>query len=206
MSLIPSTVCRRCHREYPSIRSRCPYCGTKRPREVKRAVPESDSAVRGTAAAKRAGEDVNWQMLIGGILLLAIVAAVITIVSVNVGARVDDTATLANVSEVEPEATAIPTPTPTPTATPVPTPPVTSVVITLWGSETKGFAEDVGDEFDLDATAFPVNEDVEIEWSSSDDSIVSVDQDGVVKLLSSGYCQVFARAGGVEASIDIWVR
>ena len=46
----------------------------KKPREVKRSLPESDSAVKGTAAARQAAQDTNWQLIIGGVLLLLVLA------------------------------------------------------------------------------------------------------------------------------------
>lgn len=205
MSLIPNTVCTRCHRQFPSFRSRCPYCGTKKPREVRRAVPESDSAVKRTEASRRAAEDVNWQMLIGGILLLLIIAAVITLVSVSVQGRISDTKTVEDtLPNIAPETTAVPAPTATPTPTPEPTAPVTSVIITFLGAEEPGFAESVGSVVDLDATAYPINEDVTIEWRSSNEEIATVDQDGVVTLVGTGSCVIYAKAGGYEAKCDVW--
>ena len=84
MSLIPNTTCRRCHRQFPAYRNRCPYCGTKKVREVRSATPETDSAVPGTQAARSAVEAVNLQTLIGCVLLLAVIVATIFLVSSGV--------------------------------------------------------------------------------------------------------------------------
>ena len=212
MSLIPNTVCRRCHREYPSIRGRCPYCGTKKPREVKRSMPESDSAVRGTEAARQAAESMNWQMLIGGVLLLCVIAAVIAIVSVNLSTKVSETEAIARAeaqeAQIAAETTAIPAPTPTPTPSPTPKPAITSISITYGGRDmSEGFMEPAGVQIDLDAQVYPLTEDAEITWTSSDESVAVVDEDGVVTVVgSSGSCIITATAGAVSATCPVWAR
>ena len=212
MSLIPNTVCRRCHREYPSIRGRCPYCGTKKPREVKRSVPESDSAVKGTESARQAAESMNWQMLIGGILLVCVIAAVIAIVSVNVGARVSETESAARAEEqlaqIAAETTAVPAPTPTPTPSPSPTPAITSISLTFQGRDmSSGFMEPAGTQIQLIATTYPLSDDVEVTWSSTDESVAVVDSTGLVTVTgSSGTCTIIASVGSVTASCPVWAR
>lgn len=212
MSLIPNTVCRRCHREYPSIRGRCPYCGTKKPHEVKRSMPESDSAVRGTEAARQAAESMNWQMLIGGVLLICVIAAVIAIVSVNLKSKVDATETAARAeaqaAQIAAETTAVPAPTPTPTPSPTPKPAITSISITYGGRDmSEGFMEPAGSQIDLDAQVYPLTEDAEITWTSSDESVAVVDDDGVVTVVGSGgSCVITATAGAVSATCPVWAR
>lgn len=212
MSLIPNTVCRRCHREYPTIRGRCPYCGTKKPREVKRSVPESDSAVRGTEAARQAVESMNWQMLIGGVLLVCVIAAVIAIVSVNLKAKVDETEAVAKAeaqaAQIAAETTAIPAPTPTPTPSPTPKPAITSISIIYGGRDmSEGFMEPAGVQIDLDAQVYPLTEDYEVTWTSSDESVAVVDDDGVVTVVGSGgSCIITATAGAVSATCPVWAR
>jgi len=212
MNLIPNTVCRRCHREYPSIRSRCPYCGTKKPREVKRSMPESDSAVRGTEAARQAAENMNWQMLIGGVLLICVIAAVIAIVSVNLKAKVDATETAAKAdaqaAQIAAETTAVPAPTPTPTPSPTPKPAITSISITYGGRDmSEGFMEPAGSQIDLDAQVYPLTEDAEITWTSSHESVAVVDDEGVVTVVGSGgSCVITATAGAVSATCPVWAR
>lgn len=211
MSLIPNTVCRRCHREYPSIRSSCPYCGTKKAREVRRTLPESDSAVKGTAAARQAAQDTNWQLIIGGVLLLLVLAAVISIVSVGVSNHVSDTEVIAkaeDVPQIAAETTAVPAPTPTPTPSPTPTPAVTSITITLagGGSLPDGFMEERGSVIYLEATCYPITEGVTVAWSSTNENCATVDQDGVVTI-TGGYgtsCDIVASVGAVEARCPVW--
>lgn len=214
MSIMPNTVCQRCHRKYPSVRSRCPYCGTRKPREVKRSVPESDSTVRGTAAARRRKEDVNWQMLISGILLLCIIAAVITIVSVNVKEKVGDSPA-ASPEEmqgglVNTDTTAIPSPSATPTATPEPTTPITKIEIQYYGAVKPDFMESKGTQVQLEAVIYPITtENPPAEWYSSDESIATVDDTGLVTVVgeSGQVCDIVAKApNGMEAKCRVYVR
>lgn len=217
MSLIPNTVCRRCHREYPVYRGKCPYCGTKKPREVKRAVPESDSAVRGTAAASEAAESMKWQMLIGGILLICVIGAVIAIVSVNMSKRVKETESAevaqAEIAQIAAETTAIPAPTAVPTPSPTPAPVVTSIAIYEQGGgqvdgADRGFMEVAGTRVQLVAQAYPLIENVEVTWSSTDESCATVDENGLVTVVG-GYgtsCEIIASVGSVTARCPVWGR
>ncbi len=214
MNILPNTVCRRCHREYPSLRGRCPYCGTKKPREVKSPLPESDSAVRGTEAARKAVEAMNWQLLIGGILLVCVIAAVIAIVSVNLSERVELTESAARaeaqLAQIAAETTAVPAPTATPTPSPSPTPTVNSLAIYEQGGgqvdgAERGFMEPAGTQVQLVAQAYPLM-DVEVTWTSTDESVATVDENGLVTILG-GYgtsCSIIASVGSVEAVCPVW--
>lgn len=189
MSFIPNTTCRRCHRQYPAFRGRCPYCGTKKTKEVRSAVPETDSAVPGTRAARSAAEAVNWQMLIGGVLLLAVIISTLVMVSVNIGRDVNDQQSVQNsqnqqgqqgTQDQPPSAFPALTPTPEPTNTPAPS--IQTVQITWYANQTvsdysgMSFGARKGDVyqnfkvswFPIDVVAIPV-------WSSSDENVVTVD-------------------------------
>ena len=201
MSLIPNTTCQRCHRSYPSFRSRCPHCGMKKP-AVQRTIPEADTTVRGSDSARRQTEQVNWQMLIGGILLVCVIVAVIAIVSVNVKSHVDETVPGSAVAAPEGALapTAIPTPTAAPTPSPTPPPVVTSLTIMYGTSTIDDFTEPVGTSVDLDATPYPLGLDVTVTWSSTDESVATVDQDGIVTIVGTGACEIIAEAGGSTAT------
>lgn len=212
MSLIPKTTCGRCHRQYAATRGSCPYCGEKKPREARRTVPEADSAVRGTAASARAAESLNWQMLFGTVLVIAVLAAVIVIVSIGVGNNMAETAeveTQVPGQRVEADnipsaaATAVPTPTMAPTPVPTPTPQVLSISITCWDADMPGFTQRVGDEVQLDMLIFPIDSDAEITWSSTDESVAVVDQTGLVTLVGPGNCYIKVSAGGLEDSCQV---
>lgn len=210
MSILPETTCERCHRRYSSVRMSCPYCGHKKEKEARRTVPEADSAVRGTTASARTAENLNWQMLFGTILVVAILAVVIIIVSIGVGKNVEETAALEPAQQQTTQrqdgdnnlpaaaATAVPTPTAAPTPVPSATPPVSMLSITFLGGDMEGFTEQVGDEIQLDALKFPVDATVPVTWSSTDESVATVDDTGLVTLVGTGNCYIVASAGGIE--------
>lgn len=199
MNLIPNTTCRRCHRPYPSYKSRCPYCGTKKERETRRAAPPADSAVKGTEAARNEAENINWQMMIGGVLLACIMIVTIVIVSSTVKSYVPSDDTTADA-----EATPLTEITPVPTATAEPSPSPTPITVTsitiIYGSTTMAdFTEGAGVQIDLDAQVYPADQSIEVTWTSSDESVATVDQDGVVTMISSGAATITASAGGLQA-------
>lgn len=169
---------------------------------VQRAVPEADSMVRDSDAARRQTQNVNWQMLIGGILLICIIVAVIAIVSVNIKSHVDETtpgsAAVAPEEAIAP--TAIPTPTAEPTPSPTPPPVVTSLTIMFGTNTISDFTEAVGSKIDLDATPYPLGLDVTVTWSTTDESVATVDQEGVVTITGTGACEIIAEAGGSTAT------
>lgn len=211
MSVLPQTVCRRCHRKYPSLRGRCPYCGYKNEKEPRRAVEPSDSAVKGSEASKRARESLNWQVLMGGILIVLVIVAMIAVISVNMQGRVDDTVTMEEPEEapdVQLETTPVPNPTPSPSPSPTPAPTVTSVQITFYGVDEPGFMEGTGTQVPLEAVWYPANIDAEVVWSSSDDSVATVDENGLVTVVgtSGQTCVIYATVGGVSDACDVWVR
>ena len=182
MSVIPKITCRRCGREYSGLRSRCPYCGTGRSRSAERIPLRTSSENAGTPAAEHAAVNTKWQMLFGGILLLAVVAAVIVLITVSLNASqnppsVAEPTPPATVSSAAPVAT--PTPTPEPTPTPTPTPSVTSITITFLGSKRTEFAAKVGDEVPLSTTIYPAGGNQTVTWSSKDESIATVSDKGV---------------------------
>ena len=211
MSLIPQTTCRRCHRKYSKLRPHCPYCGYKNEKEAPRAVPESDSVVKGSEASRKAKEAVSWQLLIGAILIVLVVVAMIAVISVDMSGRIDETVTIgsdAEMPDVEVETTPVPNPTPSPTPSPTPAPTVTSVQITFYGVDEPGFMEGPGTEVPLEASWYPANIDAEVVWSSSDESVATVTEDGVVTVVGSSgqQCVIYATVGGVSDACDVWVR
>lgn len=199
MSLISNITCQRCHRQYPSFRSRCPHCGMEKPETAQRPVPTADSAVKGSEASRKAAENINWQMLIGGILLVCIIVSVIAIVSVNVNKHLETTpGSSGDVPAESVAATAIPTPTAAPTPSPTPPPVVTSLMIMYGDREMTDFTEPVGSEVQLKASVYPLDSDVEIQWSSSDEEVATVSEDGLVTITGPGACTIEAVAGGIR--------
>lgn len=208
MSVIPKITCRRCGREYSGLRSRCPYCGTSRKKSAERIPLRTSSENAGTPAAEHAAVNTKWQLLFGGILLIAVVAAVIVLITVSLNAEKNSSAAVdptppATVSSAAPVTT--PTPTQTPTPTPTPTPSVTSVTITFLGSKRTEFAAKVGDEVQLSATVYPTGTDQTVTWSSKDESVAKVSDKGVVTGVGKGTTTITAECGGVKADCTVYI-
>ncbi len=196
MNIVPNTTCRRCHRQYPSFRSRCPYCGAKKTKTVRTAVPETDSAVPSTPAAKSAAEAVNMQMIIGAVLLLAVIVLTIVIVSANVSRDVKEAEQIQTQLEIESQTTPVPPPTATPSPSPTPARQITKVSIS--GQEYQPGHEYNGDTFyarvgnaDYHFTVSWYPQDVMCtpEWSSNNEEVATVEgsgADGYIKIVGPG--------------------
>lgn len=61
-----------------------------------------------------------------------------------------------------------------------------------------------GASLQLEATVMPAQEDQV--WSSSDETVATVDQDGVITPVSAGTCEVYLTAGGVKATCKVTVN
>ena len=202
MSVIPKITCWRCGREYSGLRSRCPYCGTSRSRSAERIPLRTSSENAGTPAAEHAAVNTKWQMLFGGILLIAVVAAVIVLITVSLNAGKNASAS----AEPTPPATvSSAAPVTTPTPTPTPTPSVTSITITFLGSKRTEFAAKVGDEVPLSTTIYPTGGDQTVTWSSKDESIATVSDKGVVTGVGKGTTTITAECGGVKADCTVYI-
>ena len=118
MALIPQVTCRRCGEKYSAMRRRCPKCSTRRVQNSRRAPGTTPSAVKGTAANKRAGDNRKWQFIFGAILIVAIIAALIVMITVSLDNADNPNAPVMPTPPAE--VSAAPTPTPTPTPTPHP--------------------------------------------------------------------------------------
>lgn len=202
MSVIPKITCRRCGREYSGLRSRCPYCGTSRKKSAERIPLRTSSANAGTPAAEHAAVNTKWQLLFGGILLIAVVAAVIVLITVSLNAEKNSSAA---VDPTPPATVSSAAPVTTPTPTPTPTPSVTSVTITFLGSKRTEFAAKVGDEVQLSATVYPTGTDQTVTWSSKDESVAKVSDKGVVTGVGKGTTTITVECGGVKADCTVYI-
>ena len=141
-------------------------------------------------------------MLFGGILLIAVVAAVIVLITVSLNAGKNASAS----AEPTPPATvSSAAPVTTPTPTPTPTPSVTSITITFLGSKRTEFAAKVGDEVPLSTTIYPTGGDQTVTWSSKDESIATVSDKGVVTGVGKGTTTITAECGGVKADCTVYI-
>ena len=204
MGFIPEITCRRCGNKYSAIHSRCPSCGAPRKQPAAGRAPaaapdqsaqpgqSAPSAERRPASGKPAGgraaalfsSNTKWQFIFGCILIVLVIVAVIVLISASLG------------------------PASKPVETPEPTIPVTSVSITFLGSPLKEFTQRIGaDPLQLKADVYPVEAvtTAKLEWRSSDDSIITVDETGLVTAVGPGWAEVIAECGGIAASCKVWV-
>jgi ribosomal protein L37E len=209
MGMIPQVICRRCGEKYSAARRRCPKCGTRRVQNSRRAPGTTPDAVKGTAANRRAGENRKWQLIFGAILIVAIIAALIVMITVSLENADNPNAPVLPTAPAE--VTAVPTPTPTPSPTPTPTPEITSVSMSSpYASPCTEFAFQVGQTITLTGSHFPMTVSAEYQWSSSDSSIASVtaNENGscTVTAVSAGTVKITLECYGKTAECTVYVR
>ena len=169
MSVIPQVKCRRCGESFSALRSRCPNCGTRRVSQSSRTPAPTPSTVKGTAAYERAETNTRWQMIFGLILVVAVILAVIVMVSTSLNGLDNQSGKGSNnniVATPTPTVNLAPTVEPPPTPTPTPTPTVEGINIQCFGTDVK------------QATVLPMEvfttENTRITWKSSDESLFMV--------------------------------
>lgn len=202
MGFIPEITCRHCGKKFSAIHNRCPNCGTRRIKQTNRSTPTTASAKSGTAAYARANTNAKWQFIFGCILVAAVILAVIVLITSSLGP-----AKPVETPEPSIEVTT-PPPTPVPTDPPTPTIPVTSVAITFLGSPVTEFTQRVEwAPIDLNADVYPTDAltTATVKWRSSDESVATVDVDGIVTAVGSGECEIIAECGGVATKCNVLV-
>ena len=163
MSFIPRVTCRRCGRQFSGMRGRCPYCGTRRVRQSERVPGPTPGEDMSTPSGQRAAVNARWQLIFGAILLVAVILAVVVLISMslNSGGVTKPSPTV----PVVPSANELTDPTVPPTATPTPTPTPTIESVTIYyGSAT--------------ASIWPMTVEIPAEaivWESSDPNVVKVE-------------------------------
>ena len=183
MGMIPRVICRRCGRQFSGVRARCPYCGTRRIKQSDRVPAPTPGENPGTPAGQRASVNTRWQMVFGGILVAAVILAVIVLVSVSLnGTGLERESAPPSAPPVE---SAPPTATPTPPPTVTPTPTITSLEIYYAGS---AMNEDVtfnladGNVVTLTAGIWPALDgevlDGNVVWSVSDPEMAELQVEG----------------------------
>ena len=201
MGLLKKTICPKCGEEYSVLRADCPYCGTRQQKPSARTPQSSDAMRKGTTASARAEVNTRWQMIFGLCLVAAVIVAVIVLITTTINGDYQ-------IAAAAPSAEETLTPTPTPTATPTPTPAVESITITFLGQviENSQFSTNVGNTTQLGATVYPLDVEGAVEWSSSDESILTVDQNGLVTAVGSGWASVVARCYGAASECKVLVK
>lgn len=183
MSLIPEVKCRRCGERFSSLRSRCPNCGTRRVVQSSRTPSATPGTVSGTASYERAASNTRWQMIFGLILVVAVILAVIVMVSTSLNgtdvsvSKPGKTAVEPTLAPAEPSVEPIPTPTPTP-------PPTVEVLqIRYNDTEKDDITMPPGEVLTLNAYVSPLTITDKVKWSIDDPDeeyfVVTVDpEDG----------------------------
>lgn len=205
MSVIPEVKCRRCGESFSALRSRCPNCGTRRVAQSGRTPAATPGTVKGTAAYERAETNTKWQMIFGLILVVAVILAVIVMVTArpdgldNPGTQGKGTITAPTPSPTQdPSTIIIEPPTPSPTPTPVPD----SVKVFFFEDEKEEFTEAVGEVVKLKAVAYPVDQfpNATFKWSVNDESVIKLTVSDDTK-----ECEVLClkhQPGGVTLTVE----
>jgi hypothetical protein len=204
MGLIPKTICPKCGTEYSALKADCPNCGARKQTPGTRATSSSDAVRKGTAANMRAEIDSRWQLVLGLCLVAAVIIGVIVLIMTTIKGDYDVTA--AETPSVIVSET--PSPSTTPSPTPTPTPAVTSLTITFLGKElaNQEFTEKVGDMVQLNVTINPLQIEGPVTWTSSDETIVSVDAKGLVTGVGKGWASVQVQCYGATAKCKVYVK
>ena len=184
MALFKEIKCPRCDRRYSSIRRRCPHCGARKNRGGKR-------AASGTQ---------RWQLIVGTIVLIAILVAVIVLVSTSLSRNPEQSDRYSPSPDTEGGINSV-TPSPSPSLLPSPTPsPSPTPTVTAIALNREDFTLfNVGDTFQMEATLSPATTEATVEWMSMDESVCTIDENGVVTAVDRGTTTVVATAGAARA-------
>lgn len=201
MGLIKKTICPKCGQEYSVLRAECPYCGTRFRDKSARTSQSTDAVRKGTSAAAKAEVNTKWQLVFGACLVLAVIVAVIVLVSTSIEGKYEVAAPSPTPSETV-------TPTPTPTPTPEPTPTVESLTITFLGQPIANnqFSAGIGSSTQLGVSIYPVEIEGPVEWSSSEETIATVDDTGKVTAVGAGWVTIVARCYGQATQCEVLVH
>lgn len=211
MSMIPEVKCRRCGETFSSMRSRCPNCGTRRVTQSTRTPGTTPGTVKGTVSYERAETNTKWQMIFGLILVVAVILAVIVMVSTSLDSAdtvvSKATAPIAVTNNV-PQIEAAPTPSPTPTPT------LERIEIKNYENTLTEFSMRLSNNEVVKLTAVPYPmtvEGVKFTWSVSDDSVLQLTpsedtQSCDVAIIGTinGGVRLTVSAFGVEQTIPVY--
>ena len=212
MSLIPEVKCRRCGESFSSLRSRCPNCGTRRVSQSGRTPAATPGTVKGTEAYERAAVNTKWQLIFGLILVVAVILAVIVMVSTGLNGA---DAPAVKTTPTPAAQSAAPTPPPAPTPTPTPPPNVEKISIRYYENIKEDFSIRVDEVVPLNALVTPTDISDKVTWSVDSENEqyvqITVDpEDGnkcEVKCISkipAGGITLYAELFGVKAQCQIY--
>ncbi len=201
MGLLKNKICPKCGEEFSFLKASCPACGTKKQNLSSRTPANSDTVRQGTAANKRAEENAKWQFIFGLCLVAAVIIAVIVLITTTLKGGYDSPAL-----ETPPPSQLIETtPSPAPSPTPTPTPNVEWLKITYYNDERTEFGTTVGGQTSLGTNHFPIEIEGTVEWSSTDETICTVNSDGVVTGVGRGTATIIARLYNAAVECIVYV-
>lgn len=223
MSLIPEVTCRRCGQTFSALRTSCPNCGMRRVVQSGRTPAATPSTVKGTPAYDRAETNTRWQLIFGLILVVAVILAVIVMVSTTLNG-LDNQNTASRRSRSTPTP-AVVTQDPAlfietaPTPSPTPTPTVEAIKIFFFQSELTqekgGFTMYEGDEaLTLKASAYPADvfSDASFSWWTDDPDCLKLTpgengKECKVEILQAkaGGTKLYVSCYGVEYWIPVYL-
>ena len=197
MALFKEVKCGRCDRRYSALRSRCPHCGARKNRDGKASQVEGGT---------------RWQVIVGAVVLLAIIAAAIILITTSLKNREPEPGSSVKPASPSPsgsvhvidgtdptpsalpgDADSTPSPTPPPTPSPTPEPLVNSITL----SRSDFTLSHVGEQYTIKATISPAGTNATIVWISENPDVATVDENGTVTAVDRGKTVVSATAGGV---------
>lgn len=223
MAVIPEITCRRCGNKYSGLHSRCPKCGAPRVNQPTRVPPTTASVTPRTAASVRSAVNIRWQFVLGGVLVLALVLAVVVLV--RSGGDRNETPAPGNVGESDngniPSYVSYNLPTPSPTAEPTPeaspTPEIQLLSI-IWTATNQTLPNkqmqltNPGEIFniDLDVSTYPAMDDPAVEWRSTNEKILTVNERGFVNVVGASpnrtvHAGIIASYGGLEDYVTVFI-
>ena len=211
MGMIPEVKCRRCGETFSSLRSRCPNCGTRRVTQSTRTPGPTPGTVKGTASYERAETNTKWQMIFGLILVVAVILAVIVMVSTSLdGADRVETKVTAPIAVTN----NIPNIEAAPTAPPTPTPSLEKIEIKFYETTLTDWTMHYqqNETITLKAIPYPMTvEGVRFTWSVSDDTKLQLTpsddtQSCEVAIIGTvaGGVKLTAECFGVEKTITVY--
>ena len=228
MSLIPQITCRNCGVKFSPLLGRCPSCGTRYLKNPFRSVPTFGAAPGGEREdGRNVGPTIEmtnlqWQMVFGGILIVAVIVAVIILIPASLSPA--SHRPNAGTPETPPVTEDVPLPegqgttggevidpnnagteVPSYTEPPSPTVQVSSITITYQGEARSEFAMNpIWGDVQLGVTIYPTNATGAVTWRSTDTSVCTVDENGLVHQVGTGTCQIIAECGGVAQKCTVY--
>lgn len=215
MAVIPQVTCRRCGAKFSSLRSSCPACGTRRVAQSTRSPGTTPGTVKGTNAYARQEANVKWQMAFGLILVVAVILAVVVMVTTSLDGLDGSVVRATPTPYVKPEETdngGMPEVYAAPTPEPTPEPTVETIRIYNYTNDITDeknwpmlrLVSDAGYKMKLQAMVMP--QDIEnpvIEWSVDDPEAFSLTPDETDPKFMIGE-QLAAKPGGVQITASCY--